>query len=410
MLVFDVECFKEDWLLVALDLTKKEKTVIHNDREALQAFYEKNKTNIWVGYNVRGYDQYIVKAILCDFNPKTVNDFIIKEHRKGYEFSREFNKITLPIFDIMPNPPVGLKTLEGFMGVDIRETTVPFDIDRELTPKELEEVIFYCSHDVECTAMVLSKRLEEYTSQLELVKMFDMPRTAMGKTKAQLSAEILGAVRTPSRGDEFNYSIPTNLKIVKYQRVVDWFKNAVTDNVREIDETLKYYENLEKMTKKQRDEYEKFKKWKLNPESRFYKRSLEIDVAGAPHVFGWGGIHGAKKSYHEKGRFINVDVASYYPSMMIKYGFESRNIKNPAKYAEIYHTRLEYKAKKDKRANPMKIILNSSFGATKDPYNKMYDPMQANNICVTGQLFLLDLLEQLENSKCCDVVQLTIRV
>lgn len=358
MIIADFEVFKYDWCMCGLDLTNKKKITIVNDRDELIRLYEENKKTIFVFYNGRNYDQWIFKAILCGFNPKLVNDFIIKEHRKGYEFSREFNKITLPIFDIMPNPPVGLKTLEGFMGVDIRETTVPFDIDRELTPKELEEVIFYCSHDVECTAMVLSKRLEEYTSQLELVKMFDMPRTAMGKTKAQLSAEILGAVRTPSRGDEFNYSIPTNLKIVKYQRVVDWFKNALTDNLREIDETLKYYENLEKLTKKQRDEYEKFKKWKLNPESRFYKRSLEIDVAGAPHVFGWGGIHGAVANYHGKGRFINGDISSMYPSIMIEYGFESRNIKQPEKYAEIYHKRLAYKKVKDKRQAPLKIVLN----------------------------------------------------
>lgn len=31
-------------------------------------------------------------------------------------------------YDVMPNPPVGLKTMEGFMGSNIKETEVPFDI------------------------------------------------------------------------------------------------------------------------------------------------------------------------------------------------------------------------------------------------------------------------------------------
>ena len=42
-----------------------------------------------------------------------------------------------------------LKQLEGFMGNDIRETSVAFDIDRKLTEEELIEVEKYCTHDVE---------------------------------------------------------------------------------------------------------------------------------------------------------------------------------------------------------------------------------------------------------------------
>lgn len=388
MIVIDFECFKYDWCLCGLDLVNQKEITIVNNPDALQKLYDDNKQNIFIGYNIRNYDQYIFKAILCGYNPKKVNDWIIEKHRKGYEFSQLFRKIPLAIFDIMPNPPAGLKTLEGFMGSDIRETTVPFDIDRKLTDGEMEEVLYYCRHDVEQTALVLNERIEEFTSQLELVKMFDLPRTAMGKTKAQLSAEILGAVRTARVPDELNYTIPKNLKIEKYQYVIDWFKDAVTrtsENLWEcgLDFAPEDYEFLK----------------------TFYQDKLETEVAGVPHIFAWGGLHGARVNYHDTGRFINVDVASYYPSMMIEYGYESRNIKDPKKYAEIYHKRLEYKHAKDKRANPLKIVLNSTYGAMKDKFNALYDPLQANNVCVTGQLLLLDLLEQLEKSKCCDIVQ-----
>ena len=54
---------------------------------------------------------------------------------------------------------------------------------------------------------------------------------------------------------------------------------------------------------------------------------------------------------------------------------------------------------------PLKIILNSTYGAMKDKYNPMYDPRQANNVCVFGQLLLLDLIEHLEGH--CDLIQLT---
>ena len=101
---------------------------------------------------------------------------------------------------------------------------------------------------------------------------------------------------------------------------------------------------------------------------------------------------------------IKYGTSAYYPSMMIEYGYESRNIQDPEKFADMYHTRLKYKAMKDKRANPLKVAINSVYGAMKDRFNPLYDPRQANSVCVTGQLLLLDLLEHLEYSRICDVI------
>lgn len=380
MLVIDFEVFAHDWLCVAYDLIKKKETVIVNDREQFVQFYERHKNDLWIGYNIRNYDIFIAKALICDFDPKEVNDFIIEKDRKGYEYSRMFNQVPLCVFDIMPNPPVGLKTLEAFGGQSICESSVPFTIERKLTDKEIEEVIEYCRHDVQQTLLVLSKRQEELTSQLELVKMFDMPRTDMGRTKAQLSATILGARKSKSRGDDLNFTIPSNLKIKKYQFVIDWFvecRERALNNIRNgVDQEVLLKE--------------------------FYSQKLECDIAGVPHVFAWGGIHGARPNYNQKGYFVNVDVASYYPSMMIHYNYHSRNIVNPQKFVDIYNDRLKYKAMKDKRANPLKIVLNSTYGSMKAK-SGLYDPLMANNVCVTGQLLLLDLVEHLEHRF--DIVQ-----
>lgn len=369
MQVIDFEVFKHDWLCVIYDLVKKQVTKIHNDTETLRKYYEENKSDIFIGYNIREYDQYIFKGILLGFNPKEINDFIILGRNKGFQFSRMFNTVPLNIFDVMPNPPISLKTLEGFMGSDIRESSVPWDIDRPLTKEELADTFFYCEHDVSETAAVLSQRVEELTSHIELVKMFNLPKRELSRTKAQLSATVLGARRQNSRYDDFDFSIPDNLKIEKYSHIVDWFRDS--------------------KTKKTGEDYESFAR-------EFYKRKLNTQVANVPHVFAWGGIHGALLNYHGKGYFVNIDVASYYPSMMIEYGYESRNLSDPAKYKEIYTTRLEHKKNKDPRANPLKIVLNSTYGAMKDKNSALYDPLQANNVCVTGQLLLLDLLEHLE--------------
>lgn len=363
MLVIDFEVFKYDWLCVIHDLNEKQEIVIVNDRQKLVDLYEKHKNDLFIGFNIRHYDQYIFKAVLLDFNPKEVSDYIIVQGQNGWRFSRDFNRIPLCFFDIMPSLSGGLKTLEGFMGSDIRESTVSFDIDRKLTVAELSEVIQYCRHDVQQTCEILNINIAELTSQIEVVKMFDLPRVAMGKTKPALSAMVLGAEKR-NWNDELNFTIPDTLKIKKYQFIVDWFKERIGSNL---------------------DLHE------------FYKQNLEVNVAGVPHVFAWGGIHGAIANYCEEGYFINIDVASYYPSLMIEYDYISRNIKNKEYYKDIYHKRLAYKAAKDKRAEPLKIVLNSTYGAMKDLYNPLYDPKNANNVCVAGQLLLLDLIEHLED-------------
>ncbi|ETK27383.1 DNA polymerase [Paenibacillus larvae] len=363
MIFYDFEVFKYDWLVVLNDTDSRSSTIIVNDPEQFKQFYESNKSNIWCGFNSRQYDQYILKAILCDFDPYDVSQHIIAKKQGGWNYSRLFIKVPLNNFDIMTDRYRGLKELEGFMGSNIKETSVPFDIDRKLTDAEIQEVIRYCRHDVEQTMEVFLNRVEEFESQMGLIKAFSLPLSHVNKTKAQLSAIILGAKRI-SRDDEFDITIPDTLRIKKYKHVVEWYADQ---------------------------------------ENRDYKKYLITEVAGVEHVFAWGGIHGAIPNYQGKGIFLNIDVASYYPALMIEYGFLSRNVADLNKYRQIRDERIRLKAEKNPMQAPYKIVLNGTYGAMKDKYNGLYDPRQANNVCVGGQLLLLDLIEHLEG--CCELIQ-----
>ena len=130
---------------------------------------------------------------------------------------------------------------------------------------------------------------------------------------------------------------------------------------------------------------------------------LETLIAGVLHQFGWGGVHGALEKYYGEGYFLNMDVASLYPSLMIRYNLHSRNIPDPSRYSEIYHTRLKYKKEGNPLQLPLKLVLNSTYGVMKDPNNALYDPLQANRVCVYGQLLLVDLMERLEPY--CQIIQ-----
>lgn len=366
---YDFETFKYDWLVVIINPFNKTVDKIHNNPEALKKYYENHKNEIWCGFNSRHYDQFILKSTLLDFNPWEVNEHIITRDLPGWSFSSLFNKIPLINYDVMPLNS-SLKQLEGFQGHNIHESGVDFRIDRPLTPVEIAETFDYCENDVEECINVWLENKSDFYAQLGLVQMFDLPLAAMSKTKAQISAEILECEKTDFN-DEWDLRILECLRLNKYTDVKAWF---------------------------------------LNSENHNYQNSLTYDVCGVAHQFGWGGIHGAKDKYHykcENGHLIlHVDVASYYPSLMIFQNLLTRASKRPERFKEIYDLRLKLKREgKKKEQAPLKIVLNGTFGICKDRNNKAYDPRQANNICVNGQLLLLDLLEKLERVPSFELIQ-----
>jgi hypothetical protein len=344
-------------MVVIIDYDTRKGKIIVNDVSMLRKYYEHFQDDIWIGYNNRMYDQWIFKGILLGYDPYYINKKLIEDGVKGHNIVKKAWNIPMNNFDVTTGFH-SLKQLEGFMGSRIKESSVPFDIDRKLTEQELIEVIDYCKHDVSETINVFENRIEEFESQLALIEAFNLDMSQFTKTKAQLSAHIIGAEKQPDRDDEFNLSFPDTLEVSeKYQYIVDWYKNT---------------ENMD------------------------YKKKLEVDVAGVPHVFAWGGIHGAIPKYKDEGIILAADVASLYPSLMIEYGYISRNVNEPTKFREIRDKRLELKAKKDPRQLPMKIVINANYGAMKDQYNPLFDPLMSNNVCLSGQLLLLDLIEKLE--------------
>ncbi len=360
MLFYDFEVFSQDWLVVILDVTNRKEHVIINDPDELERVYKENVNDIWVGYNSRHYDQYILKGILCGFDPKKISDYIIVKGNPGWKFSSLLNKVPLINYDVMLSTDRGLKSFEGFMGNNIKESSVPFDIDRKLTQEELDETIKYCRHDVEQTIEVFLKRNEEFDATRELIKIFNLPITSYSKTKAQLVCEICGGMGKKFDDNEFDFPIVPCVQehLKKYRYVLDWYKN---------------------------------------PENHDYSKSLETIVAGVLHTFAWGGIHGAKKQNTESGVLLNMDVTAYYPSIQIQYKFGYRNMSKPENFELIHRENLRYKAEGNKKARlPFKIADNSMSGQLKDKNSKLYDPMMNNAVCVNGQLMLLLLIEMIE--------------
>lgn len=354
---YDFEVFEYDWLVVIINPIEKTVTKIVNDAKALEKYFNDHDQEIWIGYNNRRYDQYIMKGILLGMNPKKINDWIIVDKKPGWQYSSLFNTINMINFDTMLRMDTGLKSLEAFMGNDIRETSVPFDIDRKLTDEEIEQTFFYCNHDVEQTIEVWLARKAEYDAAMGLVKIFNLPLSYMGKTGAQRVAKILGG-KGRKFDDEFEFPIVNTLRLKKYRAVKDWYRN---------------------------------------PENHDYKKKQKVTIAGIEHTLAWGGLHGAIKKYYGEGIYLMADVIAYYPSLQERYKFGYRNMANPENFEKIHGENLRMKATGNKVARlPYKIADNAISGQLKDQYSPLYDPRENNAICVNGQLLLVDLIEKLE--------------
>ena len=57
---------------------------------------------------------------------------------------------------------------------------------------------------------------------------------------------------------------------------------------------------------------------------------------------------------------------------------------------------MKAKASGDKAtANALKLVVNTTYGALLNKYNDLFDPLMGRSVCITGQLFLLELAEHL---------------
>ena len=346
------------------------KTIINNRQELID-FYNSHSDCVFVSYNGRQYDTGIFAGILGGISVGKVNDDIILRGKKPFQAVRNFNKYQLNDYDCIVKDK-SLKQLEAFMGDDIRETEVDFNIERNLTEDEIDKTIKYNIHDVQEVLRVLDYTWNDFEGQIDVIEMYNLPLKMISKTKVQLATHVLKAIKQSTMNDEFDIRLPETINISdKYKFIAEWFINP---------KNWRYKEHL-------------------RSNDNQHPNQLICEVAGVIHVFGWGGVHGCNDSkVIFEGLILHADVGSMYPTTNIKYGTTSRKIENPQNFKQLRDFRLSLKAKGDNKNKALKPLINGVYGATKDKNNPMYDPLMANLTCVFGQLFILDIICRIEEN------------
>ena len=386
LFIYDFEVFAHDWLVIFKDYDTKYRYIFHNDCNGVVEFL-RSRDMILCGYNNKHYDQYILKGILSHYDPeriKEINEWIITEQQQGWQYKFEAVMNVPPQLDLMDDivPRKSLKMLEGFMGMKIVESSIPFTIDTPLTEAQIKETTKYCGHDVNATEALYEERRQYVKTKLDICNDDDISIDKVGSTNAKLTALALGA--TPvDFGDQREYQYPPNLDLTKIPK-----------------EIIAFYDRLSDIDISDFDIFD-------NPETK----KLEIELFGCPHVFGLGGIHGALPCHEDMTDgdeiILNYDFVSYYPHLMTKNGYLSRAITKEGSYDGKLQKRLDFKAKKMKKEQlPLKLVLNTTYGGMLDEYNNLFDPLMGRSVCITGQLYIVELLTLLnEGLKTFKIIQ-----
>ena len=392
--IYDLEVFEHDWIAV---FKRPEEgathIVIHNDVYHLREFL--NQPDIILGgFNVKHYDDWILLTMLLggsNIEVKRHNEWIITEKKEPWAFPFiQFQKKPFRSFDLrddIADKNISLKAIEGNLKLPIVESSVDFNIDRPLTLEELDEVIRYCKNDVDATVELYKVRKEDYIDAKVLVaEMYDVPvEEAVGLTNAKLSARVLNAKRV-KRTDERDYVIPDNIDLDLIPKVVLDFFMLIHD--------------------------------KSIPDIKLFgdggsKKGMTLDVwfktsyGSCPVTFAWGGVHGAKPCVTveetEDRVIVNQDVGSLYPNSMINFGYCSRSMADPEAYVKLVRKRLGYKKAGDKkRANALKLVVNTVYGAMLNLYNDLADRWAGRSVCISNQLAMTMLIVQL--AKQCETI------
>lgn len=231
---YDFEVTAHDWLLVIINYRTRKRVVFHNSiPNDIQNFIDMENP-ILMGYNNNGYDKYILKSILSGYTPeevKGVNDWIIGGNN-GWEIDMGY--MTLPTqIDLMNCivPRKSLKELEGNIFLNITESTVDFNIQTKWNKQEYDEMLYYCTADVNALFPIFDMLMTRFKSKYIIAKLGKIDfEYALSLTDANLTAVMLNAERQ-EHDDPFKYVYPKQVDKEKIPQVVlDYFDDLIEHN------------------------------------------------------------------------------------------------------------------------------------------------------------------------------------
>jgi len=369
-----------------------------------------------LGFNFHGYDKIVLAMFLTGrYSLETLCDLssrIIDENMKPWDLEDNFG-VKIPkqwdSIDIMPVAPLdnSLKMYAGRMHCQTMQD-LPFEPGIALDcPQKYEVTNNYCFLDCDKTEALALELKEQLNLRYKMSAQYNVDLRS--KTDAQI-AETVIKYRIKQRTGENPGKLKTIPKFVKYQ---------LPDNIQFKTEALQKAVNdicgaefkLDKMGKPM---------WpkEIGVEVKKDKWEYVVRVGELDYALGMGGLHSRESEVswyaNDEYEIADNDVASYYPQIILNLCLfpEHLGFMFLEEYDAIVGSRLHAKAKaKDKTieeclraaaksdASTLKIVINGLFGKFGNKWSVVYSPQLLLQTTISGQLYLLMLIEALELAK-----------
>lgn len=392
--VYDIEIYPNIFLLVFYNKETKEKLIFEisdrkDDEERLRTFLKTKPSCI--GFNNINYDYPVIhRGVLL--NPNKINPeeiFKISSDVINSEYSSIWdNKILVPQLDLFKiwhydnkNKSTSLKWLEFAMrSHDVRD--LPYPVGSYLTHDEMDNLISYCIHDVMETYKFYTKSLKH----IEIRKFYSRYEgiNLMNASEIKISKEIFSKHLAKEMGKTIN-----EVKQLRTHVHSANIKDVIFDYIKFEDPI-----NIQTLERFKQSIYSPYNKIEFSVP---YKNVIREYAEGGLHSFGKAGIYESDDEHI----LLDLDFASFYPHISFMNNLHPKHIPGEIFnkiYKGFYIERKNY-PKSDPRNYVLKIILNGSYGLSKDMFSFLYDPKWQLAITINGQLLLTMLTEKVV-SKC----------
>ena len=395
--IFDLETFPNYFLAVFKSIKTKELYYFEiSDRKneiiKLYGFLHTRCKGL-IGFNNLNFDYPILhNTVLIDtkHTAQSIYAEVLKILNNKYSSIWE-SDIIIPQLDLYKiwhydnkNKRTSLKWLEFAMRLSNVED-LPYKPGTILTTEQMDHIKEYCVNDIEATYSFYLKSLKH----IEIRKFYTKHEklSLLNDSEIGMSKKIFGKYLSKEMNIPFK-----KLKELRTYRQNVHIKDIIFDYIQFNDEVNK-------------DILNKFNnsiwKYDLNEEKSLenikfsipYKNVIREYAEGGLHSFGKAGIYETDDDYI----LIDVDYASFYPHISFRNKLHPEHIPEKVfnRIYEGFYTDRKLYSKKDPRNYVLKIILNGSYGLSKDKYAYLYDPKWQLAICINGQLILTLLTEKI---------------
>jgi len=422
--IYDLETFPNIFTCVMQNSQTKEVRVfeLSSRQNDLDKFIKTlewlNKTDkILVGYNNLNFDYAVLQYIYKNAKNYELKELVYKTFlfaddliKNNTIYKEDKNSIKINQLDLMKvhnfdykATRVSLKVLEVNMCMDSIED-LNFAIGENLKVTEFDNLIKYNKHDVEATLLFFEHSLEAIEFREELSSkysenMLNYSDTKIGKRyfirnlEEKLGKDICyvnGKPRQTTRNFlNFNEIIfdYISFETQEFQSLLKYLKKQYSNSMNQV------FSNIPQKELEELSFY-----CSLNAKKEAH--SLHLNYQGFSFYLGTGGLHGSVESkFYDKSDeylIIDVDVASYYPSIVIQNRLypEHLGVEFVDIYKEIRDLRFSYK-KGTSQNKMLKLALNSAYGDTNNQFSPFYDYKMTLSITLNGQLMLCMLAEKL---------------